>query len=71
LEGGDLIRILGGHDRVYVDLADGRRKELTPRELEIAQLIAQGYNDIEIAARLGITPGTVKNTSVKSACGFE
>lgn len=36
------------------DLAD-----LSPRELEVLQLLAQGYVNKEIAQRLAITPGTV------------
>jgi RNA polymerase sigma factor (sigma-70 family) len=34
---------------------------LTPRETEILRLIAQGMTNIEIAQRLVITEGTVKN----------
>lgn len=33
---------------------------LSPRELEIAGLIAEGLNTKEIAARIGNTPGTVR-----------
>ncbi|WOS64941.1 response regulator [Sinorhizobium fredii] len=35
-------------------------QKLTPRELEISRLAAEGLRSREIAARLGITPGTVK-----------
>ncbi|VEP13037.1 Uncharacterized transcriptional regulatory protein YfiK (fragment) [Hyella patelloides LEGE 07179] len=35
--------------------------ELTSRETEVLQLIAQGYNNREIAAELYITERTVKN----------
>ncbi|AFL51787.1 DNA-binding NarL/FixJ family response regulator [Sinorhizobium fredii] len=35
-------------------------QKLTPRELEISGLAAEGLRSREIAARLGITPGTVK-----------
>jgi DNA-binding NarL/FixJ family response regulator len=45
----------------YVDLDGVLRIELTQREREVAQFIALGLKDDEIAARLGITPGTVKN----------
>jgi DNA-binding CsgD family transcriptional regulator len=33
---------------------------LTPREREIAQLVADGLTNRQIAARLGITPDTIK-----------
>ncbi|HSR68610.1 MAG TPA: response regulator transcription factor [Acidobacteriota bacterium] len=35
--------------------------ELTPRELEILELIAEGLSNKEIAQRLDISPSTVKN----------
>jgi DNA-binding NarL/FixJ family response regulator len=35
--------------------------ELTERELEVLQLIAQGYNNQEIAQKLVISPKTVRN----------
>lgn len=46
---------------------------LTPRETEILRLIAQGMTNAEIAERLVITEGTVKNhvTSVLSKLGVE
>jgi len=36
-------------------------KPLTPREWEIAQLVAEALSNKEIAFRLGITAQTVKN----------
>ena len=33
---------------------------LTPRELEVVRLVCEGMKNKQIAARLGITPGTVK-----------
>jgi len=37
------------------------RDGLTPRELEILRLIAQGLSDKLIAAELGLAPSTVSN----------
>jgi DNA-binding NarL/FixJ family response regulator len=36
------------------------RSELTPRELQVMELVEQGYKNREIAQELGIRPGTVK-----------
>jgi non-specific serine/threonine protein kinase len=38
------------------------RRPLSPREREVADLVAQGLRRREIAARLGITRGTVDDT---------
>ncbi len=38
-----------------------RRKEVTPRELEILQLVARGLSNKDIAARCNISEQTVKN----------
>ena len=35
--------------------------ELTDREREVLGLIAQGYNNLEIAERLTLSPKTVRN----------
>ena len=54
--------------------AEARRtlKRLTARELEIAQLVAEGYTSQNIGARLGISPRTVDahraRISAKTAC---
>ena len=37
-----------------------RRFQITPRELEIAKLVCQGYSNEEIADSLNIKDGTVK-----------
>ncbi|MCD6393758.1 MAG: helix-turn-helix transcriptional regulator [Planctomycetes bacterium] len=37
-----------------------RRFQITPRELEIAKLLCQGYSNEEIADSLNIKEGTVK-----------
>jgi DNA-binding NarL/FixJ family response regulator len=36
-------------------------KKLTPREREVATLVAEGCTNAEIAVRLVLTPGTVAN----------
>jgi DNA-binding CsgD family transcriptional regulator len=44
---------------VSADLAAKRLSELTPRENEVANLLADGLEPREIAAKLGISPTTV------------
>ncbi|MBW7473920.1 response regulator transcription factor [Paenibacillus oenotherae] len=39
----------------------GEELELTPRELDLARLLVEGYNSKEIADKLFLTQGTVKN----------
>ncbi len=41
-------------------------KSLTPREQEVAALVCLGYTNRQIAARLGVTPDTIK-THVRNA----
>ncbi len=36
-------------------------EQLTPREREVLQALAEGLSDKEIAERLGINPGTARN----------
>jgi ATP/maltotriose-dependent transcriptional regulator MalT len=57
------------------DLDDGRRTEnegliepLSPRELEVLQLVTAGRSNREIAAALVISTGTAK-THVHNLCG--
>ena len=38
----------------------GARSELTPREVQVLELVEQGFKNKEIAVELGIRPGTVK-----------
>ena len=38
------------------------REDLTPREIDVLQLLADGLRNEEIGAQLSITPGTVANT---------
>jgi DNA-binding CsgD family transcriptional regulator len=49
----------------------GRSAALTPRQQEILALVASGLSTPDVAARLGITPGTVKThlTSIYKLIG--
>lgn len=47
-------------DAVTKSLAERPTEELSARELEILRLISKGLSNKQIAARLGITEGTVK-----------
>lgn len=39
----------------------GASEKLTPRELEVLRMLVKGYNNPEIARRLYLAPGTVRN----------
>jgi two-component system, NarL family, nitrate/nitrite response regulator NarL len=56
VEGVDFSQRVEERQRVEAELAD----RLTPREVEIARLVALRLDNQEIAARLNITVGTVK-----------
>ncbi len=47
------------------------RPELSPREMEVLQLLAQGWDNVQIAQTLNISEGTVKNhvTNIYSKMG--
>jgi DNA-binding CsgD family transcriptional regulator len=56
----DLLRLLAPH------LEDGYRRArmaatVTPRELEVLTLVAEGLTNREVAGRLDISPGTVRS----------
>jgi DNA-binding NarL/FixJ family response regulator len=51
----DVVRLLLGHHRAADPLA-----RLTPRELEVLALMAEGRTNIGIARRLWLTPRTVE-----------
>jgi DNA-binding CsgD family transcriptional regulator len=46
---------------VFEPNLDGHSEAITPREREVAELIAQGLTNEQIAERLVLTPGTVAN----------
>ena len=41
-------------------LTDAREITFTPRQRQVVELIANGFSNIEIASRLGISPRTAK-----------
>lgn len=57
----DLVETIENPARAEVPTPSDERPELTPRELEILRLMAEGLANKEIALRLALRPGTVKN----------
>lgn len=77
LEPSIAAKVLSEFNRLS-EIATAQRRQsladpLTPRETEILRLLAQGMTNLEIASRLVITEGTVKNhvTAVLSKLGVE
>jgi len=65
MRNGDLIIRSSVADAVLRDLnkdtaADRGDSHLTPRELDVVRLVARGWANLQIAAKLGITENTVK-----------
>lgn len=50
---------LAGGCGVIVPALDAARHPLTPREQQIADLVAQGYSNVNVAARLALSANTV------------
>ena len=51
----DITRLFGGEDR----LQDRRPQNLSPKELEVLQLVTSGYSNSQIASALGVATTTV------------
>jgi DNA-binding CsgD family transcriptional regulator len=67
VESGLVRRVLGFRSRREArEAAERPTGELTPREREVFQLLAEGYNAREIAERLVLSPATVR-THVQNA----
>jgi two-component system response regulator DesR len=60
-----LRRVAGGHKVVDPALHDASSRmagnPLTPREADVLRIAAEGVSTAEIAGRLGLSPGTVRN----------
>jgi DNA-binding NarL/FixJ family response regulator len=64
---GDVL-IVASRDRADLDRAHPSAESLTPREIEVLELLAEGWPNKRIAARLGISDQTVK-FHVAAICG--
>ncbi len=58
---GMIDKVISGQINPQLASLPAELAELTPRELEILKLIAVGFNNREIAGKLYISEGTVKN----------
>jgi DNA-binding NarL/FixJ family response regulator len=58
---GMMAKVMAGRGQTAASSLPLELQELTPRELEVLQLIATGANNREIAQQLYISEGTVKN----------
>lgn len=70
------VRVEVSAERVVAQISrrrDGRLATLTPREHQVATVIAAGYTNRQIAVALGISPATVKDHvhSILVKTGFE
>lgn len=74
-QGHDLV-VEAGRDTVVAVLTPGRRvrlDDLTPRERQVASLVASGFTNRQIAVSLSIALGTVKDHvhAVLTKTGFD
>ena len=67
---GHLVQAVGEAIRAHkrVERAHGKIEKLTPRELEVARLVAQGFNNHHVGAALGTSHKTVENQKREVLC---